>query len=182
MTADLLKDFSKHTKMQKTQQITQSMNGPILSWKLEPEQSSRSNNPCGWWWHYLHMELLWHDTHGKWSSPRKSPSHSQQVAPVCTPYIATGGSNILFAKLVDDFILYGCCFWVSGHRENWDAGGKGIITSTPDGLTYGFTPVTYKMWSLYLSSFSCRILKYKYRIFSNTPHQWISHPPPFLKK
>lgn len=64
----------------------------------------------------------------------------------------------MFAKLVDDLIPYGCCFWVSGHRENKDVGGKGIITSTPVGFIYGFTPVTYKMWS-YLSSFCCQILQ-----------------------
>jgi hypothetical protein len=67
----------------------------------------------------------------------------------------------LFAKLVDNFILHGCCFWVSGPRENRDAGGKGIITSTPVGFTYGFTPVTYKTWRSYLTSFCCQILKYK---------------------
>jgi len=52
----------------------------------------------------------------------------------------------LFAKFVDDFILSGCFFWVLGPR-NCDAGGKGIIISTPVGFTYGFTPVTYKMQS-----------------------------------
>lgn len=93
----------------------------------------------------VRKQLVRQDTYGKWSSPRNSPSHSQQVESDGTPYIARGGSNILLAKFDDDFILSGCFFWVSGPRDIWDVGGNGIITSKPLGFTYGFTPAITTM-------------------------------------
>lgn len=101
-------------------------------------------------WILENEQLVRWDAYGKWSSPRNSPSHSQQVEPVWTPYIARGGSNILLAKFEDDFILSGCFFCERGPRDIWDVGGNGIITSTPLGFTYGFTPTISTIWSYML--------------------------------